>query len=305
MKAQSNILVSGFTYVMNAELLDFPVVESILSVLPICDEFVVACGRSRDNTRSLIESINSPKIRIIDTVWEPEKFKGGLVHSVQANIALHSCSGDWAIYLQADEVIHERYLPVIKRAIEKYHNDERVEGFLFSYKHFWGDYEHYQTAHNWYRREVRVVRNKIGVEVYGDGQGFRLKGRKLNVILIPAEIYHYGWVRDPRKMRQKIIVQDTIHHNADWVDKRHPSETRELPFQYGTLKHLARFTGTHPKVMEERIKSKNWTVDESVRSSHKHNRLLIRILSFIENRILHTRIGEYRDYKIIGVDREL
>lgn len=297
--------ISGFTYVRNAIELDYPVVESILSILPICDEFWVACGDSIDNTRELIKQIGSEKIKIIDTIWDVEKYPGGSIHAQQANIALQKCQGDWAIYIQADEVVHERYLPVILKAIEKYNDDQRVEGFLVSFKHFWGDYEHYQTAHNWYRREVRIIRNHIGIEAWGDAQGFRLRGRKLNVVLIPVEYYHYGWVRNPYKMRQKIIVQDEFHHDKEWVSKNHPEYTREKPFEYGTLKNLARFTETHPAVMKKRIESKNWTINEKAKTNHKHNKLFIRILSFIENKILHTRIGEYKNYKLIKQDKEI
>ncbi len=296
------MLISGFTYVRNALILDYPVVESICSVLPICDEFIVSCGDSVDETRQVIENIGSPKIKIIDTVWDIEKYPGGSIHAQQANIALKECKGKWAIYIQADEVIHEKYLPIILKAIEKYDNVSEVEGFLVSYKHFWGDYEHYQTAHNWYRREIRIIRNGIGIKVWGDGQGFRRNGRKVKVVLIPVEVYHYGWVRDPMKMKKKIIAQDEFHHTTEWVKQKHPPETHSNPFQYGTLKHLARFKDSHPAVMKMRIESKNWSVDESVKTNHKHNKILVRLLSFIENKILHTRIGEYKNYKLIKKD---
>ncbi len=292
--------ISGFTYVRNALLYDFPVVESILSALPICDEFIVVCGDSQDNTTELIKNIDDPKIRIIETVWDIEKYPGGSIHSQQANIGLGECRGDWCLYLQADEVIHEKYLPIISKVCRNYLEDDRVEGFLFSYKHFWGDYEHYQWTRKWYRREIRIVRNNIGVSVWGDAQGFRRNSEKLKVILLPAEIYHYGWVRDPAKMKRKIIAQDRFHHTTDWVARKHPEKTRQKPYQYGTLKHLAKFRGTHPGVMQERIRKKSWSHNENEKPPHPHNKWWVRFISWIENNILHTRIGEYRNYKLIG-----
>ncbi len=292
--------ISGFTYIRNALLYDFPVVESILSALPVCDEFIVVCGDSEDETTELIKKIESDKIKIIESVWDIEKYPGGSIHSQQANLALSACIGDWCLYLQADEVIHERYLPIIVEACNRYVNDSRVEGFLFSYKHFWGDYQHYQWVRKWYRREIRLVRNNIGIKVWGDGQGFRRNDEKLKVILLPAEIYHYGWVRNPMVMKRKIVAQDRFHHDNAWVNRKHPEGVREKPFEYGTLKHLALFKDTHPKVMAERIKKMDWQPDENIKPPYPHNKPWMRFISWIENNILHTRIGEYRNYKLIG-----
>ena len=62
--------VTGFSFIRNGVKFDFPIVEAIKSILPICDEFVVAVGKSEDDTLGLIQSIGSPKIKIIETVWD-------------------------------------------------------------------------------------------------------------------------------------------------------------------------------------------------------------------------------------------
>ena len=102
------MFVSGFTIVRNAILFDYPITESILSLLPLVDELVVAVGQSRDATRQVVASIGSPKLRIVDTVWDESARLGGTVLAQQTNLALDECKGDWCFYLQADEVIHER-----------------------------------------------------------------------------------------------------------------------------------------------------------------------------------------------------
>ena len=150
--------ISGFTFVRNAVVLYYPVVESIRSILPICDEFVVAAGDSTDGTTELIRAIDSPKLRILETVWNPDQFVHGATNAVQTNIALDACRGDWAIYVQADEVVHQDDLPVLVESMQRHLHDRRVEGLLFDYLHFFADYDHYMNAHGWYRREVRVVR---------------------------------------------------------------------------------------------------------------------------------------------------
>jgi len=289
--------VSGFTFARNAVRLDYPLVESISSILPICDEFVVAAGDSDDDTTELIRSIKSDKIKIIETKWDPKLFVHGAINAQQTDIALSHCQGDWCFYLQADEVVHEKFFPIIFKKMEETLHHPGVEGLLFDYLHFWGSYQTFQRARNWYRREVRVIRNHIGVHSWKSAQGFRREGKKLKVIHSGAQIYHYGWVRDPKLMKRKQIALDSLHHPREWLESHHPD--REAPFQYGSLKHLARFKGTHPKVMTERMNRKNWDIVPNPEVKHKHNRLSIRFFIFIEDKILHTRIGEYKNYILI------
>ena len=290
--------ISGFTFVRNAIKLYYPIVEAITSVLPICDEFIVAAGDSEDNTTEVLRRIDDDKVRIIETVWDSEHFVHGAINAVQTNVALDACVGDWCFYLQADEVVHEKYLPVLAAKMERYLDAPQVEGFLFDYRHFYGDYDHHQTARNWYRHEVRIVRNNIGVRSWESAQGFRREGKKLKVIPADAEIYHYGWVRPPEQMKQKQIALDGLHHDPEWVDRAHPDKT--VAYDYGPLRTLARFTDTHPAVMHDRIAAKDWEVVErpGTRGKHEHERLGTRLLTFLEDKILHTRIGEYKNYTL-------
>ncbi len=288
--------ISGFTFVRNAIDLYYPVVESITSILPICDEFVVAAGDSTDGTTELLRSIGDPKVRIIDTVWDRTLFVGGATNAHQTNIALDACTGDWAFYLQADEVVHEADLPLLVARMRACLDDERVEGLLFDYLHFFGDYEHYQTAHNWYRREVRIVRTGIGVRSWHSAQGFRRDGKKLHVIHSGGRIFHYGWVRPPRRMTRKAHAFASLHAGPEKADTFFPDRDRE--FDYGQLHGRARYTGTHPAVMQGRIAAKDWEVRPGT-SVHRHDALSMRMLSFLENRILGFRLGEHRNYILL------
>src|SRR5690606_9465568 len=94
--------ISGFTFVRNASNLYYPVRPSIESILPIVDEFVIALGDCDpdDRTREEIEAINSPKIRIIDTVWDLKKYPHGTEYAHQTDVAKAACKGDWLFYLQ-------------------------------------------------------------------------------------------------------------------------------------------------------------------------------------------------------------
>ena len=184
--------VSGFTVIRNAITYDYPIVEAILSILPLCDEVIVAVGNSDDDTLQLIQNID-PKIRIIETIWDDTLREGGRVLAVETDKAFAAISNDsdWAFYIQGDEVIHEKYHTTIIAAMNKYKDDLKVEGLLFNYKHFYGSYDYVGSSLSWYLDEIRIVRNRNDIFSYRDAQGFRkLPNEKLNVKKIDAFVYH-------------------------------------------------------------------------------------------------------------------
>ncbi len=312
--------ISGFSFVRNGIKLYYPVVESIRSILPIVDEFVIAVGQGDpdDTTREQIAAIGDPKITIIDTIWEEQYFKKGVINAIQTNMAKAACTGDWLFYLQADEVVHERYLPIIQARCEELLTNQDVEGLLFHYKHFWGDYDHYHAGHGWYPYEIRIIRNRPDIYSWQSAQSFRRFDyydnprqesghHKLKVALVDAEIYHYGWVRPPHLMQNKRRALDSVHwgskHAYDYYEKV-PKE-----FDYGPLNRLAVFSGTHPAVMQERIAQMNWKDKlqysgrpNPYRAPHKHERLKYRLLSFVEHYFLAGRqLGGFRNYRLVKV----
>ncbi|GIW39599.1 MAG: hypothetical protein KatS3mg076_0176 [Candidatus Binatia bacterium] len=287
--------LSGFTFVRDAETLGYPVEASIRSILPLCDEFVVVLGRSSDRTEALLERIGSPKLRILRTEWDPELARAGAVYALQTDIGLHACRGDWAFYLQADEVLHERFLPVVEKALVRLDGEPRVEGLLFDFLHFFGDYRHVQTSHNWYGREVRLVRTGRGIHAWHDAQGFRRWGRKLRVAHSGACIFHYGWVHPCGGLWRKAEARRRGYGL--------PARSCAAPRGHGRLRGIVPFRGTHPETMRDRIGSASWSLRPSG-ETYKHDRLGVRLLSFVENRLVGRRIGERRNYVWLrGYDR--
>jgi len=310
--------ISGFTMVKNAGKLYYPIKESIASALDIVDEFVVALGDCDpdDNTRELILSIGSPKIKIIDTVWDTEKYPRGMENAHQTDIAKEACSGDWLFYLQADELVHEKYHLEIVENCKKYLDDERVEGFLFKYIHFWGDYNHYQHEHGWYPWEIRIVRNKKDIHSWKSAQSFRRipnfdgvnyrvkEGTyKLGVKKLDAYIYHYGWVRPPKLMTKKSASLSRIHSNkVDENDFKKPKN-----FDYGAMLRFPEFKGTHPKVMQEWIKTMDWhdelnysAKETQVVNNWGRKRLKKQLLTWVENNILGgKKLFTTKNYRIV------
>lgn len=293
--------VSGFSFVRDAVRLHYPIVEAIRSALGLVDEFVVAVGPSDDGTLEQILGIGDSRVRVIQSDWDPSQFVHGRINAVQTDIAMQACSGEWGLYLQADEVIHEEDIPRLRRAMERWRTDEEVEGFLFDYLHFWGDFDHIQWTRNWYRHEVRIVRLGCGIQSWKSAQGFRRDGRKLKVRDTGARIFHYGWVRPPEVMKRKQIALDRLHHDESWVERRH-GEERSVPFDYGPPDHLRRFRQSHPAVMKGWIAGKDWSAEDHRRigTKHEHNRWSTRLLTWTEDRILRRQIGVYRNYRSIG-----
>jgi hypothetical protein len=256
--------VSGFTVIRNAVKYDYPIVEAIQSILPLCDEVVVAVGNSDDDTLQLIQNID-PKIRIIETIWDDTLREGGRVLAVETDKAFAAISSDsdWAFYIQGDEVIHENYHSTILAAMLKYKDDLRVEGLLFNYKHFYGSYDYIGSSLSWYLDEIRIVRNRKDIFSYRDAQGFRkYPNEKLNVKKIDAYVYHYGWVKAPEIMQKK---QETFHkmwHDDSWLEE---NVVKATEFDYeSNIDQLTVFSDTHPLVMQKRILDKNWKFEYDI-----------------------------------------
>ncbi len=288
--------VSGFTFVRNAVKFDYPIVEAIESILPVCDEVVVAVGHSDDETLNLIKSIPSDKIRIIETIWDDSLREGGQVLAIETNKAFDAINpaADWAFYIQGDECFHESGTEAVKQAMRKYKDDKQVDGLLFNYRHFYGSYDFLGDSRKWYRKEIRVIKNNKEIRSYRDAQGFRFNdNRKLKVKAVDAFIHHYGWVKHPKDMMAKQQSFHRMWHDDNWVDKHVPKGEQ---FDYSGIDSLVKFTGSHPKVMQPRIKRINWNLGFD--PSHKKYNLKLWVLYAIE-KLTGWRMGEYKNYKKI------
>jgi hypothetical protein len=242
--------VSGFTFLRNGQKLGYPFVASIRSILPLVDEFVIALGPCDDDTEKMVREIGDPKIRIIYTQWneriKPDYSVKGFVYGQQKSIALFNCTGDWAFYLEADEVVHENDLPKIRAAMEKHLNDERVEALAFDYLHFYGNKNTIARSPGWYRSEVRIIRNTIPVwsseALFFNVLDGHKKSRYPRAAHTGATIFHYGWVRSEAQMNLKSAAV-----------QKYWSDSKRKPMDYSQIDAavLKLFNGTHPKAVQE------------------------------------------------------
>ncbi|MEO0260583.1 MAG: hypothetical protein ABIM77_07580 [candidate division WOR-3 bacterium] len=242
--------ISGFTFLYNVLKNDYPFIESIKSLLPLVDEYIILLLESDDGTEEkLIENFDK-KMKIIKIKKEEIKFP--VSFGYYTTMALRNCAGDFCFYLQADEVLHEKYIPYIKEALNFFKNRNHVEGFLLKYKHFFGNYNFYHEGYGWYEKEIRIVRNLPYIFSYRNAKSFRKningKIKRLKCILLDAYIYHYGWVKEKEKMIEKL---DYFHKiKGEKWDKKIDDPYKDT---YG----LKIFKGEHPECMRERIKNFN------------------------------------------------
>jgi hypothetical protein len=263
--------VSGFTFVKNAVKYGYPVAESVRSILPIVDEMVINAGDSEDTTNELLAAINDPKIKTFHSVWDKRLRQGGEVLAIETDKALDATAADsdWLFYIQADEVVHEKDHRAILEAMEKYRDNKEVEGLLFHYNHFYGSFRFIADGRRWYTNEIRIIRNDKSIRAYRDAQGFRKNGRKLNVKRVDATIYHYGWVRNPLVMQEKLKNFGKLWNE----DKDHDAWASTLgkQFDYSVIDSVSLFEGTHPSVMKALVEKENWTIGADVKKKNFKN----------------------------------
>lgn len=249
--------ISGFTFIRNAIRFDYPLVESIRSILPIVDEFIVNVGPDEDGTLKLIQSIGNPKIKILQSQWNPHLTTGGYIYAQQTNIAMFNCLGKWAFYLQADEVVHEDDLPRIVECADRYAEDDRVEGLALGELTFYGDYKTLINVYPWrYSRRCWVVKPHRFVLSRGDAAGFTVhpkykeRGRKIRVVDTGARVFHYSCVRSVKAFTEK--TRGVFKH---WSEKYTPEQIEQLALDYYNFPRsfVEPYDGTHPVVMQQRI----------------------------------------------------
>jgi hypothetical protein len=288
--------VSGFTFVRDAVRLRYPIVPAIRSALPLVDEMVVNVGISGDGTVDLVRSMADPRLAIFESRWDEAQLERGRVLAQQTDLALARCTGDVCLYIQADEAFHEDDHPALRAALRRLHEDERLEGLLFEYVHFYGSFHTVGVSRRWYRREVRALRSGIGVRSWKDAQGFRVGpgagARKLRVAESGARVFHYGWVRPPEAQKVRLAEFERLYRGDAARESRLASG-----FDYDPGEKVRRFQGTHPAPMAEWVTREDWEFNprpRSLRPGHLREDLLD-----LFERATGIRVGEYRNYELV------
>ena len=288
--------ITGITIIRNAIKNDYPIVEAISSILPVVDEMIVSVDKGEDDTEQLIRSIASPKIKIVFSEWDMNLRHGGQVLAVETNKVLQQvpADSDWIFYIQADEAVHEKYHRNILDAAKKYKDDEKVEGLLFKYLHFYGTYDYIADSRKWYNCETRIIRNDKNITAYRDAQGFRKGDTKLDVAAIDAYVYHYGWVKTPQQMKAK--QKNVSRYWAEDGEAFDAFLASENFFDFNDFDSLQKFKGTHPVIMQQRIHEQSLKLDLNINKKKLSSKN--KFLYWFE-RLTGKRLFAFRNHRIV------
>jgi hypothetical protein len=287
-------MLSGFTIVRNAVKLDFCIVPAVHSLLAVCDEVVVNVGESEDETRDIVASIGDPRVRILDSKWDFSRRNEMLGQETLK--AMQACRGSWGIYIQADECLHEDGARILKETVAACDGDERVEGLLVKYLHFYGGFDTVATSRRWYRREVRCVRLGKDIRPYQGAQGFRVGAeyRKIRARVTDAVMYHYGWARPARAIKEKLEISKTIY---PWQRPRLEQEKARGYLDWIPL--LKPFTGAHPRAARDWVAARAHDPERIIGPRHLRPMDLRYYASAVIERLTGVRVFEFRNYTLV------
>ena len=288
--------ISGFTFVRNGVTLGYPFVPSIRSLLPLCDEIVVNVPRSTDDTLAAVKAIGDPRIRVLETEWDDQQRSAGRALSHHTNLALRECRGDWCVYIQADEILHENSVPALRAAMEHDLMNLSVQGLLVDYTHFYGSYWTCVYSFGWYYKEVRVVRRNAIVQSVGDAQGFRTsQGRKLQVRNSGGQYFHYGFALDPVVMRLKKANLVALYSQG----KSPKSPAKRPPSYYDNDQKVKPFNGSHPAVMRDIVAAATWTYHSRNPLIRFRRNYFWEDIAMIIQRCTGITLGVHRNYRLL------
>ena len=266
--------VSAFTFIKNGEILGYPFIQSIKSILPIVDEFVINVGSGEDNTLEVIQAINDPKIRIIQSCWNDNMKNRGYVYGQQKMVAQFNCTGDWAFYIEGDEIYHENDLDRIYMSMKENLDNSEVEALIFDFYHFYGNANSYLDSPGWYRSEARIIKNSL--RTYAPDGLFWLvldnnkTGRYPRAKHTGAKCYHYGWVRSEAQMNLK----------SKKVQKYWGGEANKIDYSKMDQSIIKEFKGSHPKIIQDWIPKETgvFVADQDYKLSLKQKKHKIMII---------------------------
>ena len=288
--------ISGFTFVRNGLHLGYPFVASIRSLLPLCDEIIVNVPRSTDGTLEAVRGIGDPKIRVIESEWNDNEKIGDPVMRRHTDLPLEQCSGDWCVYIQADEVLHEDSVPAMRSAMERELSNPQVQGLLVDYTHFYGSFWTEVYSFGWYYKEIRVVRRDPKIRASGGAQGFRTTdGEKLRVKNSDGRYFHYGYALEPSQARVRIVNLDALYGNQAGA-----KAVAQRPARfYDDDQKVKQFNGTHPAVMRDIVAAATWTYHSRKPLIRLRRNYFWEDIALIIKRCTGITLGVHKNYRLI------
>ncbi len=152
------------------------------------------------------------------------------------------------------------------------------------------------TNRRWYRREVRCIRLGRDIRPYQGAQGFRVgpEYRKIRARPTDAVMFHYGWARPARAIREKLEISKIIY---PWSRERSAQEQERGHLEWLPL--LKPFTGSHPRAAQEWVRERMVDPERKLGPRHfKPEHLRYYLSDWIE-RLTGRRVFEFRNYDLV------
>jgi hypothetical protein len=297
LRFNSGVKISGFSFIRNGLALGYPFVPAIRSLLPLCDEIIVNVPRSTDDTLGAVRAIGDPKIRILSSDWDDAEKIGDPVMRRHTDLALEQCTGDWCVYIQGDEVLHEDGIPAMHSSMGRELTNPAVQGLLVDYTHFYGSYWTEVYSLGWYYKEVRVVRRDSRIRAWGGAQGFRTTdGQKLRVKNSGGRYFHYGFALEPAQAAKKIGNLAELYGDQEKLDE---VKARPARFYHDDQK-VKPFKGTHPAVMRDTVAAANWTYASRNPLVRFRRDYFWEDLALLLRRCAGITLGVHKNYRLIA-----
>ena len=157
----------------------------------------------------------------------------------------YNWTGDWAFYVEGDEVYHEKDLEKIQSSMQAHVDDQNVEALVVDFYHFYGNANSYLSSPGWYRSEARIIKNSI--RSYSPDGLFWLvldrnkKGRYPKAKHTAVHCYHYGWIRS----------EDEMNLKSEKVQKNGGGKPAKIDYSQMNKWKKKQFSGRHPAVVND------------------------------------------------------
>ncbi|HOX07936.1 MAG TPA: glycosyltransferase [Planctomycetota bacterium] len=236
--------LSGCTIVRNAVKLGYPLEASIRSYLPVCDEVVVAYDpKSEDGTEGLVLDLarRYPKVRPLASPWNMANHEGGTEIAIQSNMAIQACSGQWVLYVQADEAVHEGCHAAIRQAL----GQPEICGAVFTRRSFMGTLDREIPE---YRRGglLRLFRRGLA-QAAGDAMSCAfLQKSEGKVVDLGAGLFNYSRMGSREEViRRAESLHGFYHQSADEVRRNLDKEFKQETAHFDPAAHPAAVLEQH------------------------------------------------------------
>ena len=250
----------------------YPFVETILSMIPYCEEMIICEGYSNDGTYEVLEKLrelHKDKIIIIRKNWEGKKNLGE-VFAQTLNKVVDECKGNYILKLDPDHVFDKETIETLLFLANMY---PKVKIFYLPYLYFIG---------NW------VIKPELwGPTFFKKEKYIRFKGDSGGMKITPFGILKFGL----ENIRNPIGILKSIYKSIYYAYVPKPV------YHYHAL-----FPGNYLKRIEEHkkfYKKYDWSPYDKVIKQLKYTKNWDRFWEVVARKIVEKSWNWYGSRKVM------